>query len=61
MKFKKDELGLWNGQPEIIWDVLKNNPMNGNPVKWYAIKRDVNSISSHLVSEDAGTLEKIDE
>lgn len=59
MKFKKNENVLWNGEPAIIWDVLKKNPMNGNPVKWYTVKRDINSIPSHLVSEDSGTLEKI--
>lgn len=59
MKFKKGESVLWNGETAIIHCVYKKNPMNGKPVKWYAVKRNVDSVSSHLVSEDAGTLQKL--
>lgn len=57
MKFKKGEYVLWNGQPAIIYDVIKK--FNNKVVKWYAVKRSESSISSHLVAEDAGTLEKL--
>lgn len=60
MKFKKGEKVLWNGQPAFVYDVYTKNPYNGSPVKWYAIKRDTNSVSSHLVSEDANTLQKLE-
>lgn len=59
MKFKKGENVLWNGEPAIISDILKKNPRNGNPVKWYTVKRTKDSIAGHLVSEDAGSLEKL--
>jgi hypothetical protein len=59
MKFKKGEKVLWNEQPAIIYDVIKK--FNNKVVKWYAVKRSEDSISSHLVSEDAGTLKKIKE
>jgi len=39
---------------------MTKNPTNGKAVKWYEIKRDVNSVASHLVSEDANTLEKLE-
>ena len=60
MKYMKGEKVLWNGTPAIIYDVITKNPRNGKPVKWYAVKRDMNSVASHLVSEDAGTLQKVD-
>jgi hypothetical protein len=60
MKFKKGEKVLWNGTIAIVYDVMTKNPMNGKPVKWYQIKRDENSMSSHLVSEDANTLCKLE-
>jgi hypothetical protein len=60
MKFKKGQKVLWNGTPAFVYDVITKNPKNGNPVKWYAIKRDINSFASHLVSEDANTLEKLE-
>lgn len=60
MKFKKGEQVLWNGELAIIYSVMKKNPMNGKAVKWYAVKRNINSVSSHLVSEDAGTLQKVE-
>ena len=58
MKFEKGEKVLWHGEPAIIWDIITKSP-KGNPVKWYAIKRNTNSISSHLVAEEANTLHKI--
>ncbi len=59
MKFKKGENVMWHETPAFVYDVITKNPMNGKPVKWYQIKRDENSISSHLVSEDANTLKKL--
>jgi hypothetical protein len=60
MKFKKGQKVLWHGTPAFVYGVITKNPLNGNPVKWYQIKRDVNSVASHLVSEDANTLEKLE-
>jgi hypothetical protein len=60
MKYTKGEKVLWNGTPAIIHDVITENPRNGEPVKWYSVKRDIDSVASHLVSEDAGTLQKVD-
>jgi hypothetical protein len=60
MKFKKGEKVLWHGQPAFIYDVMTKNPSNGNPVKWYEVKRDKNDLGSHLVSEDANTLQKME-
>jgi hypothetical protein len=58
MKFQKGERVLWNGQPAIIYGVIKK--FNNKVVKWYEVKRNENSVASHLVSEDAGTLEKME-
>ncbi len=60
MKFKKGEKVLWHGTPAFIHGVMTKNPRNGKAVKWYEIKRDVNSVASHLVSEDSNTLEKLE-
>jgi hypothetical protein len=60
MKFKKGEKVLWNGTPAFVYGVMTKNPRNGDAVRWYQIKRDVNSVASHLVSEDANTLEKLE-
>jgi hypothetical protein len=60
MKFKKGERVLWNGEVAIIHSVMKKNPMNGKAVKWYAVKRNITSVSSHLVAEDSGTLQKME-
>ena len=57
MKFKTGERVLWNGEPAIIYGVIKK--FNNKVVKWYEVKRDESSVSSHLVSEDAGTLKKL--
>jgi hypothetical protein len=59
MKFKKGEKVLWHGTPAFVHGVMTKNPTNGKAVKWYEIKRDVNSVASHLVSEDSNTLEKL--
>lgn len=58
MKFKKGEQVLWNGQPAVIWDVMKKNPRNGQPVKWYEVKYENSNYASHLVAEEANTLTK---
>jgi hypothetical protein len=60
MRFKKGEQVLWNGEVAIIHSVMKRNPMTGKPVKWYAVKRNIFSVSSHLVAEDSGTLQKME-
>lgn len=60
MKFKIGQKVLWHGTPAFVHDIITKNPINGNPVKWYQIKRDANSVASHLVSEDANTLEKLE-
>ena len=57
MKFQKGERVLWNGQAAIIYDVITE--FNNKPVQWYEVKRNENSVASHLVAEDAGTLQKM--
>ena len=59
MKFKKGESVLWHGEPAVIWEIITKSP-KGNPVKWYAVKRTINSVASTLVSEDANNLQKLE-